>query len=203
MTDLERRPSRGFPWVKALLGCAGVVLLLIIVGGFWLYNAIDKALLRDPVELAAVIAEIAPGAEIPAGYEGFGGIDLFGFKGVMIGTQPDAAGGVLDAPDLDPFWRTAHESGAIVYIHPVFESGDDRLGDYGMANAVGRITDTLIAFSRIIFSGHVARYNGACSSTDGSEKTKAHLYLTLGATSDGSRTWILITALRTRTLGHD
>jgi aminocarboxymuconate-semialdehyde decarboxylase len=30
-----------------------------------------------------------------------------------------------------------------------------------MANAVGRITDTLIAVSRIIFSGHVARYSGA------------------------------------------
>jgi len=84
-----------------------------------------------------------------------------GFKGIMIGTQPDAAGGVLDAPDLDPFWRMAHESGAIVYIHPVFESGDDRVHDYGMANAVGRITDTLIAVSRIIFSGHVARYSGA------------------------------------------
>ena len=35
-----------------------------------------------------------------------------------------------------------------VFIHPVFESGDDRVHDYGMANAVGRITDTLIAVSR-------------------------------------------------------
>jgi aminocarboxymuconate-semialdehyde decarboxylase len=84
-----------------------------------------------------------------------------GFKGVMIGTQPDAAGGVLDAPDLDPFWTKAHELKCIVYIHPVFDSGDDRVHDYGMANAVGRITDTLIAVSRIIFSGHVARYSGA------------------------------------------
>jgi aminocarboxymuconate-semialdehyde decarboxylase len=83
-----------------------------------------------------------------------------GFKGIMIGTQPDAAGGVLDAPDLDPFWAKADELQAIVYIHPVFESGDDRVHDYGMANAVGRITDTLIAVSRIIFSGHVARYPG-------------------------------------------
>ena len=83
-----------------------------------------------------------------------------GFKGIMIGTQPDAAGGVLDAPDLDPFWGMAHESGAIVYVHPVFECGDDRVHDYGMANAVGRITDTMIAVSRIIFSGHIARYSG-------------------------------------------
>jgi bifunctional non-homologous end joining protein LigD len=37
----------------------------------------------------------------------------------------------------------------------VFESGDDRVHDYGMANAVGRITDTLIAMSRLIYAGHV------------------------------------------------
>src|SRR5207253_3664948 len=45
--------------------------------------------------------------------------------------------------------------------HPVFESGDDRVHDYGMANAVGRITDTLIAMSRLIYAGHVTRYANA------------------------------------------
>ncbi len=50
---------------------------------------------------------------------------------------------------------------ARIFIHPVFESGDDRVHDYGMANAVGRITDTLIAVSRLIFAGHVARYKNA------------------------------------------
>ena len=70
-----------------------------------------------------------------------------GFKGVMIGTQPKGKGGVLDDPALDPFWEAANELGSIVFIHPVFESGDDRVHDYGMANAVGRITDTLIAMS--------------------------------------------------------
>jgi aminocarboxymuconate-semialdehyde decarboxylase len=43
----------------------------------------------------------------------------------------------------------------------VFESGDDRVHDYGMANAVGRITDTLIAMSRLIYSGAVTRYTNA------------------------------------------
>jgi aminocarboxymuconate-semialdehyde decarboxylase len=43
----------------------------------------------------------------------------------------------------------------------VFESGDDRVHDYGMANAVGRITDTLIAMSRLIYAGHVTRYANA------------------------------------------
>jgi aminocarboxymuconate-semialdehyde decarboxylase len=84
-----------------------------------------------------------------------------GFKGAMIGTQPKGKGGVLDDPALVPFWQAAHELGSVVFIHPVFESGDDRVHDYGMANAVGRITDTLIAVSRLIYAGHVARFSGA------------------------------------------
>jgi aminocarboxymuconate-semialdehyde decarboxylase len=81
-----------------------------------------------------------------------------GFKGAMIGTQPKGKGGVLDEPSLLPFWEAAGSLGSIVFIHPVFESGDDRVHDYGMANAVGRITDTLIAMSRLIYAGHVTRY---------------------------------------------
>jgi aminocarboxymuconate-semialdehyde decarboxylase len=81
-----------------------------------------------------------------------------GFKGAMIGTQPKGKGGVLDDPTLKPFWEAADELGSIVFIHPVFESGDDRVHDYGMANAVGRITDTLIAMSRLIYAEDYTRY---------------------------------------------
>jgi aminocarboxymuconate-semialdehyde decarboxylase len=81
-----------------------------------------------------------------------------GFKGAMIGTQPKGRGGVLDDASLLPFWETANSLGSIIFIHPVFESGDDRVHDYGMANAVGRITDTLIAMSRLIYAGHVTRF---------------------------------------------
>jgi len=81
-----------------------------------------------------------------------------GFKGAMIGTQPKGRGGVLDDPSLLPFWETANSLGSIIFVHPVFESGDDRVHDYGMANAVGRITDTLIAMSRLIYAGHVTRF---------------------------------------------
>ncbi|HTH98922.1 MAG TPA: amidohydrolase family protein [Stellaceae bacterium] len=83
-----------------------------------------------------------------------------GFKGAMIGTQPKGVGGVLDDPSLDPFWQAANELKFAIFIHPVFESGDNRVHDYGMANAVGRVTDTLIAMARIIYSGHVTRYTG-------------------------------------------
>jgi aminocarboxymuconate-semialdehyde decarboxylase len=81
-----------------------------------------------------------------------------GFKGAMIGTQPKGKGGVLDDPSLKPFWEAANSLGSIIFVHPVFESGDDRVHDYGMANAVGRITDTLIAMSRLIYAGHVTRF---------------------------------------------
>lgn len=84
-----------------------------------------------------------------------------GFKGAMIGTQPKGKGGVLDDPALAPFWQAADELGSVIFIHPVFDSGDDRVHDYGMANAVGRITDTLIAMSRLIYAGHVTRYANA------------------------------------------
>jgi len=84
-----------------------------------------------------------------------------GFCGAMIGTQPKGVGGVLDDPALDPFWRAADELGSALFVHPVFESGDDRVHDYGMANALGRITDTLIAVTRIIYSGHILRYRNA------------------------------------------
>jgi aminocarboxymuconate-semialdehyde decarboxylase len=81
-----------------------------------------------------------------------------GFPGVMIGTLPRGVGSVLDAPDLAPFWQAADDTGAVVHIHPSFDAGDPRVNDYGLANAVGRITDALVALSRLICAGHVARY---------------------------------------------
>jgi aminocarboxymuconate-semialdehyde decarboxylase len=84
-----------------------------------------------------------------------------GFPGVMISTLPRGIGSVLDAADLEPFWKAADETGAFVHIHPSFDAGDVRVNDYGLANAVGRISDALVAVARLIASGHVARYRYA------------------------------------------
>ncbi len=81
-----------------------------------------------------------------------------GFKGAMIGTQPKGVGGVLDDPALEPFWKAADDLGSAIFFHPVFESGDNRVHDYGMANAIGRITDSMIALGRLIYAGHVLKY---------------------------------------------
>jgi aminocarboxymuconate-semialdehyde decarboxylase len=84
-----------------------------------------------------------------------------GAPGVMIGTLPRGIGSVLDAEDLNPFWAMADELGAVVHIHPSFDAGDVRVNDYGLANAVGRISDAIVAVARLLCSGHVKRYSNA------------------------------------------
>jgi len=83
-----------------------------------------------------------------------------GFGGVMIGTLPKGTGGNLDDPSLDPFWSTASRLQAAVYLHPMFICGEPRLNDYDLVNAIGRVADTSIAVSRLLFSGHLLKFSG-------------------------------------------
>lgn len=83
-----------------------------------------------------------------------------GFGGVMIGTLPRGDGGNLDSPDLDPFWQAASRLKAAVYLHPMFVCGEPRLTDYDMVNAIGRVVDTSIAVTRLLYSGHLLRHTG-------------------------------------------
>ena len=83
-----------------------------------------------------------------------------GFGGVMIGTLPKGLGGVLDDPQLDPFWELASKLQAGVFLHPMFLCGEPRLADYDLVNAIGRVADTSIAVSRLLFSGHLLRFPG-------------------------------------------
>jgi aminocarboxymuconate-semialdehyde decarboxylase len=69
-----------------------------------------------------------------------------GAPGAMIGTLPRGIGSVLDAADLDPFWAMADELGAVIHIHPSFDAGDTRAHDFGLANAVGRISDAIVGW---------------------------------------------------------
>ena len=83
-----------------------------------------------------------------------------GFKGVMIGTQPKGMGGTLDDPDLNPFWEAASAKQVAVFVHPMFVCGDDRLDAYDMVNAIGRLADTSIAMTRLLYSGYLQKYPG-------------------------------------------
>jgi aminocarboxymuconate-semialdehyde decarboxylase len=84
-----------------------------------------------------------------------------GFGGAMIGTLPKGVkGGNLDDPSLDPFWETASRLGAAVYLHPMFVCGEARLSDYDLVNAIGRLADSSIAVSRLLYSGHLLKHTG-------------------------------------------
>jgi aminocarboxymuconate-semialdehyde decarboxylase len=83
-----------------------------------------------------------------------------GFKGAMIATQPKGVGGNLDDPSLDPFWEIASARQAAIFLHPHYICGDERLADYDLVNAVGRLADTTIAAARLLFSGHLTRFPG-------------------------------------------
>lgn len=84
-----------------------------------------------------------------------------GFSGAMIGTQPKGRGGVLDDSELDPFWAAASELGSTIVIHPMYDCGDNRVNEYGLANGLGRITDTVITVARMLYAGIPGRYSGA------------------------------------------
>ena len=83
-----------------------------------------------------------------------------GFGGVMIGTLPKGMAGNLDDTSLDPFWSAAAKLGAAVVLHPMFICGEPRLNDYDLVNAIGRVADTSIAVSRLLFSGHLLKFSG-------------------------------------------
>ncbi len=83
-----------------------------------------------------------------------------GFAGAMIGTLPHGQGGNLDDPSLDPLWEAASRMKAAIYLHPMFLCGEPRLADYDLVNAIGRLADTSIAVSRLLFSGHLLKFPG-------------------------------------------
>ena len=83
-----------------------------------------------------------------------------GFAGAMIGTLPRGNAGNLDDPSLDAFWQAASDAQAAIFLHPMFLCGEPRLADYDLVNAIGRLADSSIAVSRLIFSGHFLKFPG-------------------------------------------
>jgi aminocarboxymuconate-semialdehyde decarboxylase len=116
-------------------------------------------------EDAAALAALTPRATVPSQDGALAARVLDealdeGFKGAMLATQPKGAGGTLDDPALDPFWELASARQAVIFLHPQYICGDDRLQGYDMLNAVGRLTDTTVAVARLLFSGHLTRFPG-------------------------------------------
>jgi aminocarboxymuconate-semialdehyde decarboxylase len=74
-----------------------------------------------------------------------------GYRGFTIGTF--APGVDLDHPDLDALWSTAARLDMPVVLHPLYLYGEPRLAQYDLPNAIGRLNDTAIAVSRLLYAG--------------------------------------------------
>lgn len=81
-----------------------------------------------------------------------------GFPGVMMGTR--AGERELDDPAYTPLWEAAHETGAVLFLHPGFGGAAPRYADFGLLNGLSRLEDTTVSMARLLYSGIPARYPG-------------------------------------------
>jgi len=88
-------------------------------------------------------------------------IQELGLKAVNIPTH--ARGTPIDHPAFEPFWAKAVEMNIPVYIHPLdpFDpSGRPYETDYGLTYNFGWPFETMLAVSRLVFSGTMEKYPG-------------------------------------------
>lgn len=79
-----------------------------------------------------------------------------GYRGATIGTFAPKRD--LDDADLDPLWETAARLRMPIVLHPLYLYGEPRLAKYDLPNAIGRLNDTGIAVSRLLYSGALTHH---------------------------------------------
>jgi aminocarboxymuconate-semialdehyde decarboxylase len=85
-------------------------------------------------------------------------IDELGFRGLQIGGTVD--GHNLDEPRFRPFWAAVEEKGIPVILHPNGYPESHRFGDYFLTNCIGNPLETMVAATRMIFSGLFEEHPG-------------------------------------------
>lgn len=78
-------------------------------------------------------------------------VDGLGFKGLQIGGT--VAGANLDEPQFRPFWQAVAAKGIPVILHPNGYEESHRFGSYFLTNCIGNPLETMVAVTRMIFSG--------------------------------------------------
>jgi aminocarboxymuconate-semialdehyde decarboxylase len=78
-------------------------------------------------------------------------VDDLGAKGLQIGGTVD--GHNLDEPRFRPFWQAVAAKGIPVILHPNGYPESHRFGDYFLPNCIGNPLETMVAATRMIFSG--------------------------------------------------
>jgi aminocarboxymuconate-semialdehyde decarboxylase len=78
-------------------------------------------------------------------------VDELGFKGLQIGGTIN--GRNLDEPRFRPFWAAVETKGVPVILHPSAYPEGQRHSDYFLVNCIGNPLETMVAATRMIFSG--------------------------------------------------
>lgn len=85
-------------------------------------------------------------------------VDELGFKGLQIGGTVD--GHNLDEPRFRPFWEAVEAKGIPVILHPNGYPESSRFSDYFLVNCIGNPLETMVAVTRMIFSGLFEEHPG-------------------------------------------
>jgi aminocarboxymuconate-semialdehyde decarboxylase len=78
-------------------------------------------------------------------------VDELAFRGLQIGGTVD--GHNLDEARFRPFWAAVEAKGIPVILHPNGYPESQRFGDYFLTNCIGNPLETMVAATRMIFSG--------------------------------------------------
>lgn len=169
LTDVDRR--------LADMAAAGVdVQVLSVSPSQYHYYAEPDLALRICHRAAAGIAAVV--AAHPAHFTGLGLVPLQhpqlcvealddalaqGLLGVEISSYAARPGGgtvELSDPALEPFWARAAATSAVVLLHPIGCTLDERLDRFYLANTVGQPVENAVALSHLIFGGVLDRHPG-------------------------------------------
>ncbi len=85
-------------------------------------------------------------------------VDELGFKGLQIGGTVD--GRNLDEARFRPFWAAVEAKGVPVILHPSGYPEGMRFSDYFLVNCIGNPLETMVAATRMIFSGLFEEHPG-------------------------------------------
>jgi len=82
-------------------------------------------------------------------------LDVLGMFGIALGCSVGER--TLDDPAFEPFWAELNRRRALVFLHPIFRTGDPHMRDYELARIAGACFEDTLAALRLLLSGVVDR----------------------------------------------